>query len=66
MNLKTWRTEVKRWSRKRLAIELDLAEANSVYRYEVGTRTPHPTVMARIYRLSRGLVTPNDFILHRR
>lgn len=51
--------EARQESVAEFAVRLGVAES-TVFRYLNGERTPRPAVLARIKKLTRGKVTPND------
>ncbi len=59
MKLADWRRSIG-WSQPRLAAELQCA-VSTVARYENGNRRPEEDALQRIFEISSGQVTPNDF-----
>ena len=59
MQLSEWRTR-KQWTQEQLGKAL-CCDTSTIYRYESGVRLPQREAMADIYRLTDGLVMPNDF-----
>tara|TARA_Y100001963_G_scaffold156936_1_gene251783 strand:- start:1681 stop:1869 length:189 start_codon:yes stop_codon:yes gene_type:complete len=49
-------------SKKELAKQLKVSE-QTVFRWCDGSRHPDRKAMQKIYRITRGMVTPNDLVL---
>ena len=62
MDLRTWRTKIKRWSQAELALQLSRAAGirilqDRIARYECGRQAPSAYVREVIAKMTHGLVT---------